>query len=52
MYVLPTFPSTANVKIHNISKTPRIFKKVLMNLDSQGIWSSFYSSGGSRELWV
>ena len=30
---LPVFPSRINLKLHNISVTPKIVKKVLMNLD-------------------
>ena len=31
---LPVFPSRTNLKLHNISITPKIVKKVIMNLDS------------------
>ena len=30
---LPVFPSRTNLKLHNISVTPKIVKKVTMNLD-------------------
>ena len=30
---LPVFPSTTNLKLHNISVTPKMVKKVIMNLD-------------------
>ena len=30
---LPVFPSRTNLKLHNISITPKIVKKVIMNLD-------------------
>ena len=30
---LPVFPSRTNLKLHNISATPKMFRKVLMNLD-------------------
>ena len=30
---LPVFPSKTNLKLHNISVTPKMVKKVLMNLD-------------------
>ena len=30
---LPVFPFRTNLKLHNISVTPKIVKKVLMNLD-------------------
>ena len=31
---LPVFPSRTNLKLHNISITPKMFKKVITNLDS------------------
>ena len=31
---LPVFPSRTNLKLHNISLTPKIFKKVITNFDS------------------
>ena len=30
---LPVFPSRTNLKLHNISETPSIVKKVITNLD-------------------
>ena len=30
---LPSFPSRTNLKLHNISVTPKMVKKVIMNLD-------------------
>ena len=30
---LPIFPSRTNLKLHNISVSPKMFKKVIMNLD-------------------
>ena len=30
---LPVFPSRTNSKLHDISVTPKIVKKVIMNLD-------------------
>ena len=30
---LPVFPSITNLKLHNISVTPKMVKKVIMNLD-------------------
>ena len=30
---LPVFPSTTNLKLHNISVTPKMVRKVVMNLD-------------------
>ena len=30
---LPVFPSKTNLKLHNISVTPKMVKKVIMNLD-------------------
>ena len=31
---LPVFPSRTNLKLHNISVTPKMVKEVIMNLDS------------------
>ena len=31
---LPVFPSRTNLKLHNISVTPKVVKKVIPNLDS------------------
>ena len=37
---LPVFPSRTNLKLHNISVTPKMVKKVIMNIDFiKGIWS-------------
>ena len=33
---LPVFPSRTNLKLHNISVTPKMVKKVIMNLDASG----------------
>ena len=30
---LPVFPSRTNLKLHNISVTPKMVKEVIMNLD-------------------
>ena len=30
---LPVFPSRTDLKLHNISVTPKMVKKVIMNLD-------------------
>ena len=30
---LPVFPSRTNMKLHNISVTPKMVKKVIMNFD-------------------
>ena len=30
---LPAFPSRTNLKLHDISVTPKMVKKVIMNLD-------------------
>ena len=30
---LPVFPSRTNLKVHNISVTPKMGRKVIMNLD-------------------
>ena len=34
---LPVFPSRANLKLHNISLTPKMVKKVIMNLNSSKV---------------
>ena len=34
---LPIFPSRTNLKLHNISVTPRMVKKVITNLDSSKV---------------
>ena len=34
---LPIFPSRTNLKLHNISVTPKMVKKVIMNLDSSKV---------------
>ena len=38
---LTDFPSRTNLKLHNISTTPKMVKKVIMNLDlsKASIWS-------------
>ena len=36
---LLTFPSITNLKLHNISMTPEMVKKVTMNLDSSKVYS-------------
>ena len=33
---LTVFPSRTNLKLHNISATPKMVKKVIMNLDLSG----------------
>ena len=33
MPALPVFPSGTNLKLHNISVTPKMVKKVIRNLD-------------------
>ena len=33
---LPSFPSITNLKLHNISVTPKMVKKVILNLIHQG----------------
>ena len=30
---LPVFPSRTNLKLHNISVTPKMIRKIIMNLD-------------------
>ena len=32
---LPVYPSRTNLKLHNISVTPQLVRKVVMNLDCQ-----------------
>ena len=53
-----SFPSRTNLKL-DISVTPTLVKNldlshnkpcVIINLDLTGMWSSLYSSGGSKEL--
>ena len=44
---LPVFPSRTNLKLHNISVTPKMVRKVIMNLD---LSNGLYSSGGSEKL--
>ena len=34
---LPVFPSRTNQKLYNISVTPKMLKKVIMNLDSSKV---------------
>ena len=34
---LPVFPSRTNLKLHNVSITPKMVKKVIMNLDSSKV---------------
>ena len=37
---LPDFPSRTNLKLYNICVSPKMVKKVIMNLDlSRGTWS-------------
>ena len=33
LLLLPAFPSRTNLKLHNISVTPKMVRKVIMNLD-------------------
>ena len=47
---LPVFPSRTNLKLHNISITPKMTEKVMANPDP--FWPWFYSCGGSKELWA
>ena len=48
---LSVFPSRINLKLHNISVTPKMVKKVITNLDSsKGSGPDFISSGSSKEL--
>ena len=39
---LPVFPSRNNLKLHNISVTPKMVKKVITNLDLSKISLFFY----------
>ena len=34
---LPVFPSRTNLKLHNVSLTPKMVKKVIINLDSSKV---------------
>ena len=34
---LPVFPSRTNLKLHNISVTPKMVKKIILNLDSSKV---------------
>ena len=43
--LLPVFPSRTNLKLHNISITPKMVKKVIMNLDSSKLLSKLPSEG-------
>ena len=52
---LRAFPSRTNLKLHNISVTPKIVRKVVILITSLSelylrIWSQLYSSGGSKKL--
>ena len=47
---LPVFPSKTNLKLHNISVTPKMVRKVVMNLDLSKASGPDYSSVGSKEL--
>ena len=49
---LPVFPFRTNLKLHNVSVTPKMVRKVVMNLDlsKASIWSPLYSSGDSKKL--
>ena len=47
---LPVFPSRTNQKLHNISATPEMVKKVMINLDLSKASGPDCSSGGSKEL--
>ena len=50
---LPIFPSRNNLKLHNISVTPKMVKKVIYQSWSiKSLWSWVYSSDGSKELWA
>ena len=48
---LSVFLSRTNLKLHNVSVSSKMVKKVIMNLDlSKGICSWLYSSDASKEL--
>ena len=47
---LPIFPSRTNQKLHNISVTPEMVKKVMINRDLSKASGPDCSSGGSKEL--
>ena len=44
---LPVFPSRPNLKLHNISLTPKMIKKVIVNLD---LSKAFGPDSISKEL--
>ena len=44
---LPVFPSRPNLKLHNISLTPKMVKKVIVNLD---LSKAFGPDSISKEL--
>ena len=46
---LPVFPSTTNMKVHNVSLSLMIVKKVITNFNLAKA-SSLDCSGGSKEL--
>ena len=41
---LPVFPSRPNLKLHNISLTPKMVKKVIVNLDLSKAFGPDYIS--------
>ena len=44
---LPVFPSRPNLKLHNVSLTPKMVKKVIVNLD---LSKAFGPDSISKEL--
>ena len=47
---LPVFPSRTNLKLHNISITPKMVKKVITNLDSSKASGPDCIPGITKEL--
>ena len=49
---LPVFPSRTNLKLHNISVTPKMFKKIMTNLDLSMASGPDCTPVVVKELWV
>ena len=47
---LPVFPSRTNLRLHNISVTPKMVKKVITNLDLLKAFGPDCIPGGSKEM--
>ena len=45
-------PSRTNLKLHNISVSPKMVKKVITNIDLSKASGADYFRGGSKELWT